>query len=97
MPGGMRELAEFSGGVSIAIAIGNCLTERRGNMELDEPTPSRWFLNPRRYSRPGATRVFSGNRPDNFSQPPGRRLVDAWPCSQGRFVFKMRVLKVDRR
>ena len=25
-----------------------------------------------------ATRVFSGNRPDNVSQRPGRRLVGAW-------------------
>jgi len=63
----------------VATAIGNRLTERLGDTEIDESTDVAMVsdLAPplRCHSRPCVTRVFSGNRPDFVSQRPGRRLV----------------------
>ena len=56
----------------VATAIGNRLTERLGDAEIDEPTDDAMVsdLAPpfRCHSRPCTTHVFSSNRPDNRSQ-----------------------------
>ena len=81
----------------VATAIKNHLTERLGGTEIDEPADVAIVsdLAPQiaALRQPRVQRQSICLRLAAAGSPARRRLA----CSQGRFVFKMRVLKVDRR
>lgn len=66
----------------VVTAIGNRLTERLGDTDIDEPTDVAMVSDLARtlrcQSRPCTTHVFSSNRPEYVSQRPGRQPVGVW-------------------
>ncbi len=79
----------------VVTAIGNRLTERLCDAEIDEPTDDAMVSD--------LAPILAALRHSDVEMQ--SRSVPQWPgrpatapvCSQLRFVFKMRVLKVDRR